>query len=178
MFANIWPNRCVFRKQLVASRPHRFRRHQQQRNSTNKHSRTRQIQRTIQIVLQEHGRNQWSYYAEQASPEACNSACSASDRRRVRFGRPTIENGVEHTLEEVFHGVEADVRTLCVYCREKKEGDAHQRRRAHHSPFAPNTRDSVHQRAKKDTWHAANIDDNEVSVSLCNRDGNGAILQK
>jgi hypothetical protein len=62
---------------------------------------------------------------KQPAPETRYSACSPADGSREGFGRPALEDGVEHGLEEVFHGIEADVGGVGVDGCVEEEGNCH-----------------------------------------------------
>ena len=111
-------------------------------------------------------RYQRTHDAEQPPPETRNATRSTPDRRRESLRRPTIEHGVEHRLEEIFHDIEADVGSLGVDGCEEEEGEAHECGRAYHSPLAPDAGDRVHECAEEDAEDAGEVDEDEVAVGF------------
>ncbi len=95
--------------ELVALCSHRLGRHEDYSNRANEDPRPGQVQRRIQVFSKQVCSNQGGDDAEQTTPETCKSGCGSSDRCRECLWCPSIENGIEHTLEKVLHGIQSDV---------------------------------------------------------------------
>ncbi len=110
------------------------------------------------------------------APETRHAGRGASDGRGKGLGRPAVEDGVEHGLEEVFHGVEADVGRFGVDRGEEEEGGGHEGRGDDHGPLAADERDGVHEGAEEDARDAADVDDDVVAVRFLHRDVDGGVF--
>ena len=79
-------------------------------------------------------------------------------------------------MEEIFHGVKANVRGFGVYSCEEEEGETHQGRGADHGPFAADAGDAVHEGAEEDAGNAADVDNDEVAIRGGSGDVDGGVL--
>lgn len=135
----------------------------QQRNAhrTHKHARARQIQHRVDARIQQMRRYQRTDDAEQSSPKARQPRRRATNRRRERLGRPPVQHGVEHALEEVFHAVDADVGSLGVDLGEDEQARAHHGAGEYHGELPA----VVEGGAEGDAGDAKEVDVNVGAVS-------------
>ena len=157
-------------------RPHPTRRQKQNRHRAHKHTATGQIQHVIRAPSQQMRRNKRTDDTKDPAPKAGHTRRGAAYRRGESFGRPAVEDGVEHGLEEILHGVEADVRGLGVDGREEEERGGHEGAGDDHGPFAADEGDAVHQGAEEDAGDAADVDDDVVAVGFLHANRDGCIL--
>lgn len=116
----------ILRLQMLR-RQQRCSQHTPQRNPA------RQIQHGIHIPLPARRRtlpiqplrNQRTHNPKQPAPKARHAARRAAYGRGKRLGCPAVQHGVEHALEKVLHGEEAQVLGDRVNCRKQNDADAH-----------------------------------------------------
>jgi len=114
---------------------------------------------------------------EQSAPETRNTASSSANRSREDLGCPTVEDGIEHALEEVLQNVDSDVGSLGVDGAEDEDTGAHEAGGDDHSVLAADGRDVVHESAQQDTDDTRQVDVDVVAVSLLQADVDAAVLQ-
>lgn len=122
-------------------------------------------------------RNQRADDPKHPSPEACQSTCGAPNGSWEALRRPTIEHGVEHTLEEIFHDVEADVGSFAVNGAKNEHGDSHEGGGDNHSPLATEAGQVVAEDAKKDANDAGKVDVDVGSVGKFKSEVDGTVFE-
>lgn len=100
-------------------------------------------------------RNQRTHNPKQPAPKTRHTTRRPAHMRRKRLGRPAIEHRIEHALKKVLEAKHAEVFGNRVNGCEEENGDAHERRRKDHGPFAAEARHAVHDCAGKDAEDAA-----------------------
>lgn len=95
-------------------------------------------------------RNQRTHNPKQAAPETRHTTRRAADRRGKGLGRPPIQHGVEHALEKILHGEEAQILGDRVDGCEEEDGCAHETRGEDHGPFAADGGDAISYAAEED----------------------------
>jgi len=161
---------------LETLRPHVTSRQREDGHGANEDAAASQIQHIIRPSRQQMRRNKRTDDAKDPTPKTRHARRGASHGRWESLGSPAVEDGVEHGLEEIFHGVEADVGGFGVDGGEEEERGGHEGRGDDHGPFAADERDGVHQGAEEDAGDAADIDDDVVAVCFLHGDVDGGIF--
>lgn len=121
--------------------------------------------------------NQRADDPKQPPPEARNATRRPAHRRREGLGRPAVQDGVEHGLEEVFEREEAFVIRGGVDGGEEEDGGAHEAGGEAHGPLAAEGGDAVHEGAEEDAEDAGRVGVDVCSVGVGETNLGCAVLQ-
>ena len=114
--------------------------------------------------------------AKKAAEEARNSTRRAADVTGEGLGRPAVQDGVEHALEEVLQDTQPDVGSLAVDGREEEERHGHQRRGDDHGPLPAHAGEVVAQYAEEDANDAGQVDVDVGAVGVVEGEVKGGVL--
>jgi hypothetical protein len=117
-----------------------------------------------------------THNAKKPTPETRNSTSGATDWCWESLRSPTIQHGIEHGLEEIFHDVKANVRSRTIDGAEEEDAYTHHGRGDDHGPFAADTGDLVRCCTKKDTDDTREVDVDVRSISVPKREIKGTVL--
>lgn len=108
-----------------------------------------------------------AYNTKQPAPETSNTTSGASDWCWERFGRPAIQNSIEHGLEEILHDVKADVGRCTIDGAEEEDADTHHRGGDDHCPLSSYSRNTIGRCTEEDADDAweINIDVRTVRIA-------------
>ena len=153
----------------VTLSPHAAGRHEEDGEGADEHRPATQVENPVarRVQRQHVRRNDGRHDPEDAAPETGQPARRSTNGSGEHLGRPAVQDGIEHGLEEVFHHVEADVRRFRIHSGKEEERRGHKGRRHDHSPLSPDDRDGVHERTQQHADDTGRVDDDVVAIRFC-----------